>query len=205
MDNTSAILDFLAQEYGADDATTRAKLLRWLQVAVAEVWGAADWWWKREEISFSFTAGTAVYTLPVLTEGIISVFDGDGSPVLYVPLETWDQVYRASAVTEVNPLVWTVTSRDMGTGALIFRVWPIPSAGTMGRMVRRVRDVALADSALNRSRVPVDFVHVPAYRALELMHSHESQQDKAERYRQRYEQGMQQLVQENQRRKREGG
>ena len=200
--NTAAVLDFLAERYGARDAVARAKLLEWLQAAAAEVWAAQDWWFKREEFNHAWIAAQAVYTLHEATEAVLDVFDVDGNLLDFVDLKTYNAVFRPSEPVAGVPRVWTLDSRDQSSGVLRLRVWPAPTVAAAGaaKMVRKVKETELEDDEDNKSRVPSEQMHVAAYRALQLLCQDEKQHGEADRYGGLYDKGLASMMADNKRR-----
>lgn len=186
VDNTEEAINYLVLRWKKDDATSRAKMLRWLQDAEDIIWNTDDWWFSRDEESLSWTTGNATYSSPSGTTKILHVVDASGAALDRIPYPTFLSLYRSSTATG-TPTVWTVDSRNPSTGVLTIRFWPKPDANTSATLTRKIAQADLTDSNTSVSNVPREYRNAHLYYALHLMALDEGQGPEAEVWKNRFD------------------
>jgi len=181
---TSEMLDYMELRYGKGDATARANMLKWLQQAERDLWRQGDWWFREEEVEYTFAVAVGKYSLAQEVSDVIDMFNADGTLMEKIPERTWRANYRATALAALGtPNRWTLDPRSSSDQTLVMRIYPLPVTGkTAARMVRELRAATLLDSTDNQSAFPVNDRPAVCLHALKHMAQHEGKPEMAAQF-----------------------
>lgn len=164
------------------DTTARASMLIWLQQAEYELFNADDWYFRYEEVTFSFTDADSDYSIPAGYASLKELRNADGQTMAKIPWRTGRRVYKASSVTG-PPEVWWIEPRITATQQPNIYVWPIPDSTENGVAIYELYPQTLADDAASYSRFPDGERSVVTLRALELLAINEGKPDMAQMFK----------------------
>jgi len=199
--DTKAMIDYMLVRYRNTESAARTKCLAWLNHAQEEVWYLSDWWFRRERDSFEFLTGDDTYNVASGTLEVLSLYDGSGQPLIYVPHNTFFAVYGGASVAG-EPEVWTHGTPDSTSGLQKVVVYPSPDDDYAGAILREVAHSELSDSATNYSLIPEAHHRILPTRALALMAQDENKPDMHQRYQADFERMYQEMMTADARHKR---
>ena len=94
-------------------ASQRPNAKRWLATAYADVWGAADWRFKRVSLSpLDVTSGEQTVPVPVDYEETLSLFDQYGDELTRMAEEDFERTFAADFANSIVGAPWAYTVVD---------------------------------------------------------------------------------------------
>lgn len=125
-----------------------------------------------------FTTGVRAYAAPDLAESIVGIENASGITVKKQERDTYDELYRPSAATAVEPSIYVEEGADLNA-IHRFHVYPGPSTDTTGTIRFMVRVPDLTSGGGTYDHIPEGH-HFAIVKAAEVeFHQQQSQDQRA--------------------------
>ncbi len=125
-----------------------------------------------------FTTGVRTYAAPDLAQSIVGIENASGIPVKKQERDTYDELYRPSTATAVEPSMYAEEGTDVDA-IHQFHVWPDPSTDTAGTIRFMVRVPDLTSGGGTYDHIPEEH-HFAVLKAAETeFHEQQGQEQKA--------------------------